>query len=113
MKYGFQRVSALLLLPAVLFLSAACTQRSPGEKLYRRHCADCHGLDGAGHTVEYMGRPEANLLDDEWVHGGDPTSILGVLQSRAVGDHPDFSELSSQELRQIVDHLRQLRGEKR
>jgi hypothetical protein len=60
-----------------------------------------------------MGRQEANLLDDDWVHGGDPTTIIGVLQSRTVGDHPDYSELSSQELRQIVDHLRKLRGEAR
>jgi mono/diheme cytochrome c family protein len=107
------QATSLVLLTAVLGLSTACSQRTPGEKLYRRHCADCHGIDGAGHTVQYMGHQEANLLDDDWVHGGDPSTILGVLQSRTVGDHPDYSELSSQELRQIVDHLRVLRGEAR
>jgi mono/diheme cytochrome c family protein len=108
-----RRFTALVLLTGVLGLSTACVQRTPGEKLYRRHCADCHGIDGAGHTVKYMGRQEANLIDDQWVHGGDPTSIMGVLQSRTVGDHPEYSELSSAEMRQIVDHLRVLRGEAR
>jgi len=111
--HTIRKATALALLTALLGLSTACTQRTPGEKLYRRHCAECHGIDAAGHTVQYMGNQEANLLDDYWVHGGDPTTILGVLQSRTVGDHPDYSELSSQELRQIVDHLRVLRGEAR
>ena len=60
-----------------------------------------------------MGQPEANLIDDYWIHGGSQTAIIGVLQSDAVGDHPDFSELSSAEMRQIADHLRALRGEAR
>lgn len=111
--HPIRRLTALALLMVVVGLTTACLQRTPGEKLYRRHCAECHGIDGAGHTVEYMGRPEANLLDDEWVHGGDPTTIIGVLQSGTVGDHPDYSELSSAEMRQIVDHLRELRGEAR
>jgi mono/diheme cytochrome c family protein len=111
--HAMRRVLVLVLLTAVFGMSTACAQRTPGEKLYRRHCAECHGFDGSGHTVQYMGRQEANLLDDDWVHGGDPTTIIGVLQSRTVGDHPDYSELSSQELRQIVDHLRKLRGEAR
>ncbi|TNF76714.1 MAG: c-type cytochrome [Acidobacteria bacterium] len=109
----YRWITALVLLTLVSGLSTACVSRTPGEKLYRRHCAECHGIDGAGHTVQYMGHPEANLIDDEWVHGGSPTAIIGVLQGGSVGDHPDYSELSSAEMRQIVDHLRVLRGEAR
>lgn len=110
---AIRKISILVAVTVVLGSSMACTQRTPGEKLYRRHCSDCHGVDGAGHTIEYMGNPEANLIDDDWVHGGSQTAIIGVLQSEMVGDHPDFSELSSAEMRQIADHLRVLRGEAR
>jgi mono/diheme cytochrome c family protein len=38
----------VLLLVAVLSSAAAAADHSAGERLYRTHCADCHGASGAG-----------------------------------------------------------------
>lgn len=100
----------------VLLTLAACNDlfpnRSPGEKLYRKHCADCHGLDGAGNTPRYMGNPWADLTDGNWKQGGDPASLANSTRNGVFGQMPSFKQLSDAEVQQIVDHVRVLRGEK-
>jgi len=88
-------------------------KRTPGEKLYRKHCADCHGADGSGHTVQSMGDPNANLLDNRWRHAGDASSMETVIREGLVFEHPTFDKLDHEEIRQIVDHVLSLRGERR
>ena len=42
-----------LLLPAAAGLGGCedlFTHRSEGERLYRKHCAECHGVNGNGDT---------------------------------------------------------------
>lgn len=106
-----------LALPLLLVLLGGCSElfpkRTPGEKLYRKHCSDCHGVDGGGHTVRSMGNPDANLLDQRWRHAGDPTGMETVILDSLVFEHPTFDSLSSKEVRQIVDHVLKLRGELR
>lgn len=86
--------------------------RSEGERLYRKHCAECHGLDGAGNTPGYMGNAYADLIDDRWKFGGDPGSMQSVVQEGVFGQMPKFDQLSFKEVRAVVDHVRVLRGEK-
>src|SRR5690606_2523082 len=72
--------AAVALLPA-LALGTACNEMfasSPGERLWRRHCAECHGVDGSGNTPRYMGQPYADLRDGTWSYGGDRASIENV-----------------------------------
>jgi mono/diheme cytochrome c family protein len=88
-------------------------KRAAGEKLYRKHCADCHGIDGSGHTVRSMGDPNANLVDDSWRHPGDAAGMEAVIGQGLVFEHPTFDKLSREEVRQIVDHVLSLRGERR
>ena len=88
-------------------------KRTEGEKIYRKHCADCHGLDARGHTVRYMGNHYADLLDDQWRHSGDAHGMEAVLREGTVFLHPSFEELNQQELRKVVDHVLVLRGETR
>jgi mono/diheme cytochrome c family protein len=88
-------------------------KRSPGEKLYRKHCADCHGINGSGHTVSSMGDPNANLLDDNWKHPGDAAGMETVLRNDLVFEHPTKDRLSNEEIKQIVTHVLSLRGERR
>lgn len=106
--------AALLLASLAL---AACSDlfphRSDGEKLYRKHCAECHGVDGSGNTARYMGNGWADLRDDNWKLGGDPGSIENTIRNGVFGQMPGYDQkLSHAEIRQIVDHVRVLRGEK-
>jgi mono/diheme cytochrome c family protein len=86
-------------------------KRSEGEKLYRKYCADCHGIDGSGDTIRYMGNSKADLLDNSWKHGGDATSMFFVLRDEVVFRHPSYDDLSDKQLQLIVKYVLQLRGE--
>lgn len=103
---------------ALLFASclalAACdfaAGRSPGERLWRKHCADCHGLDARGNTPRYMGEAYADLRDDGWRTGGDRYSIEMVIREGAFGKMPANPKLSKEEIKLIIDYLYQLRHE--
>jgi cytochrome c oxidase cbb3-type subunit 3 len=100
-----------LLLLAAVGCEELFPHRSEGERLYREHCAECHGLNGAGDTPGYMGNAYADLTDDHWKHGGDPAAMQGVVQSGIFGQMPKFDQLSAKEVRAVVDHVRVLRGE--
>ena len=80
------RITALALGAA---LSAACAgPTDPGERVWKRKCAACHGSDGAGRTRFAANRPWADLTDGKWRHGpgrepirklvadGDPRSTM-------------------------------------
>lgn len=84
---------------------------SPGERLYRRHCSSCHGIDGGG-GVRYLADEGANLLDETWRYGGDPSEIDYSLRNDEVRKHTSWG-FTAQERRQLVDHVLALRGERR
>lgn len=98
---------------AILLAITACVPGgSPGERLYRRHCASCHGVAGGG-GVRYLADEGANLLDDTWKHGGsDPYYLEQSLTNENVRGHTTW-DLTREERRQIVDHVLALRGESR
>jgi mono/diheme cytochrome c family protein len=99
---------ALVALPVV----AACAGGSPGEKLWRKHCADCHGLDGAGNTPLFMANPWADLTDDRWrAFGGDRSGLEATIREGVFGEMPAFDQLTTAEMRALLDHLAVLRGE--
>lgn len=107
---------AHLTLPLALALAAAgCgdlfAPKSEGERLWRKHCADCHGLDAAGNTPRFMGDIWADLLDDSWHTGGDEGSIMSVVREGVFGKMPANDELTDAELRAVVRWLYRLRGE--
>jgi len=106
---------ALALLLAAALAGAGCDlispKRSEGEKLWRKHCAECHGLGGAGNTPRYMGKPYADLLDDVWRVGGDTGTLRESTRTGSFGEMPAFDHLSDEEIRLVVDYLRELRDE--
>lgn len=87
-------------------------QRSEGEKLYRKHCADCHGIGGTG-TAAYLGNHTVDLTDASWEHvSGVDGSMQIFLDDGLFGVHDEYGdELTDEQIRAVIDHLKTLRGE--
>ena len=104
----------LLILAAVAYygqdLLDLVVKRSPGEKVWRKHCAECHGLDGAGNTPGYMGDTYADLTDNLWRAGGNDGAMESVVTRGVFGKMPPTS-LTPGELRAVIAYIHQLRGE--
>jgi cbb3-type cytochrome c oxidase subunit III len=120
MKTAMKKRTLCLAYAAALLLGSlalgAChdllPHRSEGEKLYRKHCAECHGVDGSGNTPRFMGNGWADLLDSNWKLGGDKDSMANTVRNGVFGQMPGYSQkLSDKEIRAVVDHVRVLRGE--
>jgi len=86
---------------------------SEGERLWIQYCASCHGLDGAGNTPRYMGNEFANLTDNNWARGGDTVALENSIREGAVGQMPGFEDLTRQEVKELINYLRELRGERK
>lgn len=89
-------------------------KRSPGEKLYRKHCAECHGVDARGNTPRFMGNAYADLRDDTWRTAAATDGAIGaVIEAGVFGQMPAFADqLSAEEIRQVAYYLQVLRGER-
>ncbi len=64
---------------ALLSMGIGCGPRDPGERVYVRKCAGCHGPTGAS-TPSYRARfPHADLTDGVWRHGSDLASVKRLI----------------------------------
>ncbi len=99
---------------ALVFVGCgALERRTPGERIWRAECAHCHGLDAAGNTPRFMGNPWADLTDDRWKsYGGDRSGLDMSIRQGSFPDMPAFDQLTAEEMRSLLDHLAELRGEK-
>lgn len=110
---------AALLGGAILFVGCdqiedVFVKRAPGEKTYRKLCADCHGLDGSGNTPRGMGNPSNDLTDPYWEYGGgDSGSIERIVRDGVFAEMPAHPELTPEQMRELVDYVLKLRGETR
>jgi mono/diheme cytochrome c family protein len=87
------------------------SNRPPDEKLWRKHCAKCHGVDGSGNTPAYMGNSYADLTDNVWKEGGSEYAIRRVVREGVFGEMPGFKQqLTDKELDQLVGYVRKLRS---
>ncbi len=84
-----------------------------GAAVFRTYCSQCHGSGGAG----AKGYP--NLLDDDWLWGGDIESIAYTVRHgiRSRSDETRYSEmpafgefLSDEEIAQVVAYVQSLAG---
>lgn len=87
---------------------------SAGAAVFRTWCVQCHGSGAAG----FVGYP--NLLDDDWLWGGDIESIHTTIahgirneedDDARYSEMPAFGEiLESEEIAQVVSYVQQLSG---
>jgi len=93
----------------VLLLAAsllwACGPSDPGERVWVRKCAGCHGREGRG-KARYLARfPYADLTDGKYRHGTDRASVLKMVADGGIpaSPMPPFRErLSREELDSVV-----------
>ena len=88
------------------------TKATPGSKLYEKHCANCHGLDGQGIESAYPrlagnttvnAQPPHNLLQIT-LNGGFGTTT--TKSPRPFGMPPFQLQLSNLELSLVLTHVR-------
>ena len=94
-------------------LSAACAEpKDPGERVWKRKCAACHGSDGAGRTRFAENRPYADLTDGKWKHAPDRESLRRlVAEGDPASPMPPFTgTLTPEEIDAIVDWTLALAG---
>ena len=74
-----------------------------GEKLFKRHCAECHGIDGRGHE-------HAPPLDSASVYQAPPGDLFWFLTNGNLWrGMPSWSRLPDAQRWQIVSYLKTLR----
>jgi mono/diheme cytochrome c family protein len=74
-----------------------------GEKLFRQHCAACHGLDGRG-------RDKAPNLHSPEIQGASPGALVWFLKNGNLREGmPSWSRLPDQQRWHLVTYLQTLR----
>ena len=81
-----------------------------GRRLFADNCAACHGNDARG--MPALGVP--NLVDDDWLYGGDPKAILASVLDGRRGAMPPFGAvMSANDIGNVAHYVAGLSGEPR
>ena len=81
-----------------------------GRRLFVDNCAACHGSDARGMAA--LGAP--NLLDDDWLYGGDPKAILTSILEGRRGAMPAFgATIDASGISNLTHYVAGLSGEPR
>ena len=81
-----------------------------GGRLFADNCAACHGSRADGNAA--LGAP--NLLDADWLHGGDPKSILTSILDGRRGTMAAFgSSIDADGISSLAHYVASLSGEPR
>jgi cytochrome c oxidase cbb3-type subunit 3 len=96
-------VFAFLVFPALLLVAADANAAPDGAQLYARHCAACHGNEGAGGVGVPLALPDFQAqVDDSYLRStirlGRPGRVM-----------PAFEQMSDAEVSAIVRHVRSWR----
>lgn len=96
------KAGSISLLVLVFFVKPVIAQQpDAGQAMYHSMCASCHGADLGG------GGLGPDLLDDEWLHGGERNDLFRVI-SEGVPDSemPAFGvSLSEQQIDNIINYI--------
>ena len=77
--------------------------RLQGERLFRLHCAECHGLDGEGGAGP-------DLTRGVYRHGSSEEALYQTISKGVPGTPMPANSLSDRQLWQIVRYVRSLAG---
>jgi cytochrome c oxidase cbb3-type subunit 3 len=78
-----------------------------GERLFVDNCAACHRRDATGNRA--LGAP--NLVDDDWLYGGDVTAITtSILEGRQGVMPPLAAAFEGENLTNMVQYVLSLSG---
>ena len=91
--------------------------KNAGAAVFRTNCVQCHGSGAAG----VIGKGYPNLLDNDWLWGGDMESIHTTVthgirnttdEDARFSQMPAWGEqLSPEEIAQVVQYVRQVSGQ--
>ena len=88
-------------------LSQRPEARAGGQKLFRRHCTECHGEDGSGLTKKHAADLRLPVVQEQ----SDGTLFWKITNGNVDRGMPSFSKLPEMQRWQLVSYLRMLRQE--
>ena len=80
-----------------------------GKAIYDKLCVSCHAADGKGNPAmtKVLGEKELNIVDQETTKKSDDELVKVIVQGK--GKMPASGKnLSKQEQKQVLDHVRSL-----
>jgi len=81
-----------------------------GRRLFADNCAACHGNDARG--MPFLGAP--NLVDADWLYGGDAKAILTSILDGRRGAMPPFgATMNANDIGNLAHYVASLSGEPR
>jgi len=105
-----KRLEALLAPLRALSIDELATHQDAigiGHRLFQDNCAACHGSDAHGNHV--MGAP--NLVDADWLYGGDSQTILtSILDGRSGMMPPHADALGPNGVNEVAAYVVSLSG---
>ena len=93
-------------------VAADATSVAAGQKLYVKHCSECHGDTGKGdgEMAEDLNPKPANLTDADWKHGSSDGEIFVVVRDgvKGTGMKSFAKKMTTHEMWDVVNYLRSI-----
>ncbi len=91
-------------------LAADTDAMRAGRRLFVDNCSACHGSKAQG--IKALGAP--NLLDNDWIYGGDPETVMTTILEGRQGAMPEFgSTLGEAGISKVAHYVLSLSGDTR
>ncbi len=93
-------------------VAADATSIAAGQKLYVRHCSECHGESGKGdgEMAGDLNPKPADLTDAQWKHGDTDGEIFVVIRDgvKGTGMKSFAKKMTTHEMWDVVNYLRSI-----
>src|SRR5215470_19054598 len=101
-----RRLAIIAALPiSGLFLSAATSAQTAGEKAYKAKCASCHGADGKGATPAGKATKARDFCTDEVKKETDDEWTEIIVKGK--NKMPSYDKkISESEIKEVVAYIR-------